>query len=80
MRKFKSRSFVYDALFVIVVMIAAMASASWRPVPSWAVAVDRSRADGAFDVAECRSAGGRGLVGRRRVAQRGCAGLRALSG
>ena len=27
MRKLKSRSFVYDALFVIVVMIAAMASA-----------------------------------------------------
>jgi hypothetical protein len=27
MRKFKSRSFVYDALFVIVVMVAAMASA-----------------------------------------------------
>jgi len=27
MRKFKTRSFVYDALFVIVVMIAAMASA-----------------------------------------------------
>ena len=27
MRKFNTRSFVYDALFVIVVMIAAMASA-----------------------------------------------------
>jgi len=27
MRKFKTRSFVYDALFVIVVMVAAMASA-----------------------------------------------------
>ena len=27
MRKLKSRSFVYDALFVIVVMVAAMASA-----------------------------------------------------
>ncbi len=27
MRKLKSRSFVYDALFVIVVMIVAMASA-----------------------------------------------------
>jgi hypothetical protein len=27
MRKFKSRSFVYDALFVIVVMAVAMASA-----------------------------------------------------
>ena len=27
MRKFKSRSFVYDALFVIIVMVAAMASA-----------------------------------------------------
>jgi len=27
MRKFKARSFVYDALFVIVVMVAAMASA-----------------------------------------------------
>ena len=27
MRKFKSRSFVYDALFVILVMVAAMASA-----------------------------------------------------
>jgi hypothetical protein len=27
MRKFKSRSFVYDALFVIVVMVAALASA-----------------------------------------------------
>ena len=27
MRKFKTRSFVYDALFIIVVMVAAMASA-----------------------------------------------------
>ena len=27
MRKFKPRSFIYDALFVILVMIAAMASA-----------------------------------------------------
>ena len=27
MRNFKTRSFVYDALFVIVVMVAAMASA-----------------------------------------------------
>jgi hypothetical protein len=27
MRKFKSRSFVYDALFIIVIMAAAMASA-----------------------------------------------------
>ena len=81
MRKFKSRSFVYDALFVIVVMVAAMASAfleaGARP---GRVAVDRRRADGAFDVAERRSAGSRRLVGRRRAGQRGRAARRALSG